>query len=466
MKKKPNIVFIYVDDMGYKDLACTGSSFYETPNIDKLRQKGMQFTNAYAACPVCSPSRASLLTGKYPARLGVTNYIRRASDNFHPSKGKLIDAPYVDHLPKSEKTIAHYLSENGYNTWHIGKWHLGESEFYPDKCGFDINLGGCHLGYLPQGYFSPYNIETLEDGPKGEYLTDRLTDEAISLIKNCDDKPFFLNLWHYAVHVPTDAKQKHIEYFEEKAKKMGLDKVQAIETGDYFPTEHKSHLKIERRVVQSNPEYAALIYSLDENVGRLIKVLEDTNKIDDTIVIFTSDNGGLSTAEGSPTCNAPAREGKGWVYDGGIRVPLIMCYNGVIEQNSTCKTPTTTPDLFATLLNIAGVNYGEEDIDGINIMPCLKGEDIKKRPIFWHYPHYGNQGGTPAASVLYGNYKLLHFFEDDIYELYNINEDVSQTNNLIKEKSDVATELKSMLKYWQDKLDVLYPSSNLNYCKG
>ncbi len=466
MKNKPNIVLIYVDDMGYKDLACTGSSFYETPNIDNLRKKGMNFTNAYAACPVCSPSRASLLTGKYPARIGVTNYIRRASDNFHPSKGKLIDAPYVDHLPKSEKTIAHYLSENGYSTWHIGKWHLGESEFYPDKSGFDINLGGCHLGYLPQGYFSPYDIETLKDGLNGEYLTDRLTDEAISLIKNCEGKPFFLNLWHYAVHVPTDAKQKHIKYFKEKAKKMGLDKIQAIEIGDNFPTEHKKHLKIERRVVQSNPEYAALIYSLDENVGRLVKALEDTNKIEDTIIIFTSDNGGLSTAEGSPTCNAPAREGKGWVYDGGIRVPLIMCYNGVIKQNSTCKTAITTPDLFATILNMANVGYNDENIDGINIMPCLQGKDIENRPIFWHYPHYGNQGGTPAASVLYKEYKLLHFFEDDTYELYNTNEDIAQAKNLIETKSDVATELKNMLKYWQDELGVLYPSTNLNYCKG
>lgn len=317
---QPNIILILIDDMGWTDLGCYNSSFYETPNIDRLAAAGMRFTDAYAACPVCSPTRASLLTGKYPATVGVTNYIDW-SRTAHPARGRLIDVPYLHELPLRETTIATVLRDAGYATWHIGKWHLGGVDTYPDRHGFDVNVGGWEVGHPAQGYFSPWGFPTLENGPKGEFLTDRLTDEAIHLIhqrnERQDDRPFFLNFWYYMVHTPLQAKPEKIAKYEAKAKTLGLDKIQTIEEGDFFPCEHKKEQRIQRRLVQSNPVYAAMIESLDENIGRLLQAVEDAGEADNTIVIFTSDNGGLATSEGSPTCNAPLAEGKGWMYEGG-----------------------------------------------------------------------------------------------------------------------------------------------------
>ncbi|MGL4736230.1 MAG: sulfatase-like hydrolase/transferase [Cellulosilyticaceae bacterium] len=294
-----NIVFILIDDMGWKDLACYGSTYYETPEIDKLAKGGMRFDQAYAASPVCSPTRASIMSGKYPARVQVTDWIGASA------RGRLIDAPYVDHLPLAEKSLGSALKENGYATWHVGKWHLGAKPYYPDQHGFDVNIGGNHAGHPHHGYFSPYQLENLEEGPDGEYLTDRLTEESITLIRNRDKtKPFFLNLWHYTVHTPVQAKAADIAYFEEKAKRLGLDQQVALVEGEHFPCEHKKNQRVMRRVVQSDPAYAAMIYNLDWNVGRLMQVLEAEGILEDTLIIFTSDNGGLATAEGSPTCNA------------------------------------------------------------------------------------------------------------------------------------------------------------------
>ncbi|MFX1481281.1 MAG: sulfatase, partial [Promethearchaeota archaeon] len=324
--KKPNIVFILIDDMGWRDLGCYGSSFYETPNIDKLATQGMSFTNAYATCPVCSPTRASILTGKYPARIGLTNYIGGMS------KGILIDAPNVEYLPLSEKSIAKVLKGHGYNTWHIGKWHLGGEKYYPAKHGFDINIGGCHLGIPFNGYFNPWNIPTIDDNdaPEGTYLTDYLTDKAIELINSKTDKPYFLNMWYYSVHIPIQAKPEKIEYFRKKKERLGLDKINPFELGDHFPTERKKKLVIKRRILQSSAKYAAMVHSVDENVGRILEAIEDSGESENTIIFFTSDNGGLSTAEGSPTCNFPLSEGKGWMYEGGVRDPLIVKWPGQI----------------------------------------------------------------------------------------------------------------------------------------
>lgn len=270
--------------MGWKDIGCYGSSFYETSNLDRLAAEGMLFTDAYAACPVCSPSRASIMSGKYPAALGVTDWIDN-SGNFHPCRGKLIDAPYIKQLPLEEKSVAKALKEGGYNTWHVGKWHLGKRPYYPENHGFDVNIGGCFWGHPNTGYFSPYGIETLEEGPDGEYLTDRLTDEAIRLIRNNGGKPFFLNFWHYTVHTPIQAKKEDIERFVCKMKEMGLDKVEALVEGEYFPCEHKKDLRVTRRIVQSDPVYAAMVYNLDWNIGRLLKALEETGQSDNTIII-------------------------------------------------------------------------------------------------------------------------------------------------------------------------------------
>jgi len=416
----------------------------------------MLFTDAYAAAPVCSPTRASILTGKYPANVGVTNWIGGHT------RGKLIDAPYIDHLPLEEKSLAAALKEGGYHTWHVGKWHLGEREYYPDRHGFDVNIGGCSWGSPHNGYFSPWGIETLPDGPEGEELTDRLTDEAIALIKGCDDQPFFLNLWYYAVHTPIQGKPELVQYYEDKAKRMGLDQIEPFEVGEYFPCEHKKHLRVTRRVIQSDPAYAALIHNLDENIGRLMKALEETGKLENTVVIFTSDNGGLSTAEGSPTCNSPFSEGKGWMYEGGTREPLIVKWPGVTTPGSRCSVPVTSPDFYPTILEIAGLPLlPQQHTDGVSFASLLRGEQsLVRDAIFWHYPHYGNQGGTPASSIRMGDFKLIEFFEDGHLELYNLKDDVSEKHNLVAELPELAAKMQQRLSEWRTSIGAKIPQPN------
>lgn len=451
---------ILIDDMGWKDLSACGSTFYESPNIDALMQSGMSFDNAYASCPVCSPSRASILTGKYPATVGVTDWID-TSGECHPVKGYLIDAPYIKHLPKEEYNIARCFKDHGYNTFHVGKWHLGTEEYYPQHQGFDVNIAGCHLGHPHHGYFSPYMIENLEDGPDGEYLTDRLTDEAIKLIEKSGDTPFFMNLWHYTVHMPPQAKEEDIKYFEDKARRMHLDKVNPFVEGENYPIEIKRHMKVRRRVIQSDAVYAAMIKNLDWNIGRLVQALKDMGKLDDTIIVFTSDNGGLATAEGSPTCNFPAREGKGWMYEGGTRIPLSISYPAIVRKNTHTQVVTTSPDLYPTLLEMAGLPLQpQQHVDGISLLPALSEKKMKDRPVFWHYPHYGNQGGTPGSSVRYGKWKLIEFFEDMHTELYNLESDPSEARNLAEINPDKRDELRQMLHSWRESICAKIPKRN------
>ncbi|MHA1804724.1 MAG: sulfatase [Promethearchaeota archaeon] len=472
--EKPNIILILIDDLGWKDLSCYGSSFYETPNIDRLAFEGMTFTNAYAAAPVCSPTRASLLTGKYPATVGLTNYIDNEPrvDTLSPNesfraRGKLIDAPFINHLPLSEDTIARRLRENGYSTWHVGKWHLGSLPFYPENHGFDVNIGGCNWGLPIYGYFSPWRIPTLEDGPKGYYLTDFLTDKATELIKNKNDKPFFLNLWYYSVHIPIQAKREITRYYKEKRRKMGLDKVKTFELGEFFPCEHKRNFRIKRRLIQSDPKYAAMIHSLDENIGRILKTLEEFGETKNTIIIFTSDNGGLATAEGSPTCNAPLAEGKGWMYEGGIREPLIIKWPGQIKEGSTCNVPITSPDFYPTILEITNTPFLEtHHHEGTSFLPLLKGKTRlgkKERGIYWHFPHYGNQGGTPGSSIRRGDYKLIKFHEDNHVELYDLRKDIGETLDLSENLANIREELEQELNDWMTRVGAKLPEINPNY---
>ena len=451
---------ILIDDMGWKDLSACGSTFYESPNIDALMQSGMSFDNAYASCPVCSPSRASILTGKYPATVGVTDWID-TSGECHPVKGYLIDAPYIKHLPKEEYNIARCFKDHGYNTFHVGKWHLGTEEYYPQHQGFDVNIAGCHLGHPHHGYFSPYMIENLKDGPDGEYLTDRLTDEAIKLIEKSGDTPFFMNLWHYTVHMPPQAKEEDIRYFEDKARRMHLDKVNPFVEGENYPIEIKRHMKVRRRVIQSDAVYAAMIKNLDWNIGRLVQALKNMGKLDDTIIVFTSDNGGLATAEGSPTCNFPAREGKGWMYEGGTRIPLSISYPAIVRKNTHTQVVTTSPDLYPTLLEMAGLPLQpQQHVDGISLLPALSEKKMKDRPVFWHYPHYGNQGGTPGSSVRYGKWKLIEFFEDMHTELYDLESDPSEARNLAEINPDKRDELRQMLHSWRESICAKIPKRN------
>lgn len=451
---------ILIDDMGWKDLSACGSTFYESPNIDALMQSGMSFDNAYASCPVCSPSRASILTGKYPATVGVTDWID-TSGECHPVKGYLIDAPYIKHLPKEEYNIARCFKDHGYNTFHVGKWHLGTEEYYPQHQGFDVNIAGCHLGHPHHGYFSPYMIENLKDGPDGEYLTDRLTYEAIKLIEKSGDTPFFMNLWHYTVHMPPQAKEEDIRYFEDKARRMHLDKVNPFVEGENYPIEIKRHMKVRRRVIQSDAVYAAMIKNLDWNIGRLVQALKDMGKLDDTIIVFTSDNGGLATAEGSPTCNFPAREGKGWMYEGGTRIPLSISYPAIVRKNTHTQVVTTSPDLYPTLLEMADLPLQpQQHVDGISLLPALSEKKMKDRPVFWHYPHYGNQGGTPGSSVRYGKWKLIEFFEDMHTELYDLESDPSEARNLADINPDKRDELRQMLHSWRESICAKIPKKN------
>ncbi|MFD0676608.1 MULTISPECIES: sulfatase [unclassified Paenibacillus] len=453
---KPNIIFILIDDMGWKDLSCYGSTFYETPHLDRLADEGIRFTEAYAACPVCSPTRASIMSGKYPATLGVTNWIGGHT------QGRLIDAPYIDHLPLEEKSLAAALKEGGYRTWHVGKWHLGDRPYYPNRHGFDINIGGCDWGMPKQGYFSPYGIETLEDGPDGEYLTDRLTDEAIKLIKQNDGRPFFLNLWHYAVHTPIQVNSEFTEQFAAKAKRLGLDHAHAIVQGEQFPCEHKKHLNVERRVIQSDPVYAGMVYNLDLNIGRLLDALKETGQWDNTTIIFTSDNGGLATAEGSPTCNSPLSEGKGWMYEGGVREPLIVKWPG---PGSVSEVPVISTDFYPTLLEMAGLALSpEQHKDGCSLVPLLKGETrLDREAIFWHYPHYGNQGGTPGSSIRIGEFKLIEFFEDGRLELYNLKDDISEEHNLAAILPEQVKYMKEKLTDWREEVGARIPQINPDF---
>ena len=459
---KPNILFILIDDLGWRDLGCYGSSFYETPNLDRLAADGLRFTDAYAACPVCSPTRASLLTGKYPATLGVTDWI----DWFgrcHPRRGKLIDVPYVRQLPSSEVTVASALRDGGYRTWHVGKWHLGGPESRPEQFGFDVNVGGCEWGSPSRGYFSPWGIPVLPAGRlDGEYLTDHLTDEAIRLIRTPGDQPFYLNLCHYAVHTPIQAPRELVAKYEDKARRLGLDREKALEEGEPFPFKANWEARVIRRLIQSHPVYAAMIENLDWNIGRVLQALEETGQADNTLVMFTSDNGGLATAEGSPTTNRPLSEGKGWMYEGGTREPLIARWRGRIRPGATCSVPVTSPDLYPTLLDVAGLPARpEQHVDGVSFAPLLAGGGrLERDAIFWHYPHYGNQGGTPGASVRCGDHKLIQFFEDGRLELYNLREDIGETRNLAAEQPALARELHGRLTAWQQRVEAKIPGPN------
>lgn len=457
-----NIVFILIDDMGWMDLTCQGSPFYETPNIDKLAQRGVRFKDAYAACPVCSPTRASIMTGRYPARVGVTDWIDWTK-RYHPCRGRLIDAPYIDHLPPNEVTLAAALREGGYQTWHVGKWHLGDGNFAPDQQGFDVNIGGSRYG-CPKTYFAPWTLPNLpDDVPPGTFLDDHLTDNAIRLIETRDDaRPFYLNLWYYLVHTPIQGKPELIDKYKAKRSAMGLEGVTEFEEGEHFPMHHKAHQRLKRRLVQSDPVYAAMIETLDTNIGRLMAALEAAGQLDNTLIVFTSDNGGQATSEGSPTTNKPLCEGKGWMYEGGTRTPLLIAWPGVTKPGSTCSTPVTSPDFYPTFLEAAGLSSRpQQHADGLSLVPLLRGGTrLDREAIYWHYPHYGNQGGTPGSSLRAGDWKLIEFYETSSLELYNLREDIGETNNLAAKEPGRVRELHAKLKAWRDRMNAVYPTPN------
>lgn len=454
-RSQPNIVFILVDDLGWRDLGVQGSTFYETPHLDRLAAQGTQFSDAYAASPVCSPTRASILTGKYPVNVGVTQFIGGHG------VGALTDVAYRWYLPLQEFSLARALRAGGYRTWHVGKWHLGPRRTWPDQHGFDINIGGCDWGF-PPSYTSPYGCPTLTDGPDGEYLTDRLTDEAIRLIEESDDdQPFFLNLWHYAVHIPLAAPAELVAKYEEKARALGLDEIDPFEDGESFPVWHQREARVVRRTIQSNPLYAAMIENLDTNIGRLLEALELRGVADNTIVMFTSDNGGLATAEGSPTSNAPLSEGKGWLNEGGIRVPFIVRWPDRVPAGRCTGVPITSPDLYPTLLSAAGLDpRPRQHADGRDILDVLEGGDGDRGPLLFHYPHYSNHGSRPSSAIRDGRWKLIHDWETTGVELFDLETDIEEKHDLSADHPDVVERLRTHLLGWVGEYPSFIPVVN------
>jgi arylsulfatase A-like enzyme len=417
----------------------------------------MRFTDAYAACPVCSPTRASIMSGKYPARIGVTDWIagRQSYAGAQPSD-KLLSRPFELEMKLEEVTIAEALRENGYRTFFAGKWHIGEDSIYwPEHQGFEINKGGWAKGWPDGGYFSPYNNPRLESGPEGECLTDRLTDESIQFIEEHTEEPFFLYLSFYTVHTPLQGKPELIEKYENKIDDLGLDR-EAMETTDrewikYAPPRGR----FVERIQQGHPIYAAMIETLDANVGKLVAKLDELGLKNNTIIFFMSDNGGLSTSEGSPTNNHPFRAGKGWLYEGGIREPMFIRWPGSGSEGGICTVPVTSTDFYPTMLEMAGLDLmpGQHQ-DGVSLVPLLEGNGkLEERPLFWHYPHYSNQGGKPGAAIRLGDMKLIEFFENNAVELYDLKSDPGETTDLSSLRPETVTEMLKLLHSWQVEVD-------------
>ncbi len=449
---KPNVVFILVDDLGWKDLGCQGSLFYRTPNIDQLAGSAMRFTDAYASCPVCSPTRASIMTGKYPARLNITDWI----PGLDPKNRRLLGTQDIHQLPLSEITIAETFQSNGYKTFFAGKWHLGDKGYFPEDQGFDINKGGHHKGSPPGGYYVPYKNPRLGDGPEGEYLPDRLTDESMRFLEENHEHPFFLFLSFYTVHTPIQPCERLIE--------ENIKRATFLQYSDPLSIKERNGIT---KLWQDNAAYASMIQALDENIGRLLNKLDELKLTDNTIVVFTSDNGGLSTlrSAGSPTSNAPLRAGKGWCYEGGIRVPLIIRASGITSPGSTCNVPVTSIDFYPTILELTGLtSMTKQDIDGLSLVSLLKGEkNLNRKAIFWHYPHYHGSTWAPGAAVRAGDWKLIEFYEEEKYELFNLKTDIGEKNDLSKTHPQEAMKLLNMLHLWQRELGAKMPEPNPDF---
>ncbi len=440
--KKPNVVLIVADDLGWADLACYGSTLHETPNLDLLSQEGVKFTSAYSSAAICSPTRAAILTGKHPARMGMTiwhEWAARGPDR----QGEWLAAEAEPNLQRKERTLAEVLKSAGYKTFHVGKWHLGDAAHYPETQGFEINLGGTLWG-APPTFFWPYRgpfgselryIPGIVGGHKGEYLTDRLTTEALSLVEKHKDQPFYLNLWFHTVHTPIEGKKELVEYFKKKVK----------------PGAQHDH-----------PIYAAMVKSLDENVGRVLKKLDELKLKDNTLVIFTSDNGGVvhTTRWGVVTDNSPFRSGKGSLYEGGIRVPLLIRMGSRFKKGTVIPEPVTSHDLFPTIIELLGVqsHFKNKKIDGLSLKPLLNGEEasLNRKNLYWHYPHF-YPTTQPVSAIRQDKYKLLHFHIQNRYELYDLTTDQGERTNLMKKHPKVGEGIKNELEAWLSSIDAKFP---------
>lgn len=431
--KKPNIIFILADDLGYMDLGCYGNPFNETPNLDSLAKGGMRFTQAYSASTVCSPSRAAIMTGKHPARLKITNFL--VGDRTDPTS-PVLPAIWQKFLPSAEITLAERLKTFGYQTGMVGKWHLGDADsLAPWSQGFDYTrlIGKNGLDYYNYGIFEGSYTKIFTDNGK-EYMTDKLTDYAIDFIeKQGGQKPFYLHLCYSAPHV----------LLVPKADKM-----------------RKYFLKYEKYKGKYNPDYATMIESMDEGIGRILATLKQQNLLDNTLIIFASDNGGVGLPELGPipTNSEPLRKWKGHVYEGGIRVPTIIYWKGEIKAQQTCNQYFMNTDYVPTILDILGQNPNLSP-DGMSILPLLKNSEkpYNRGAIYWHYPHFSNQMSRPAGAVRQGEWKLVENFETGKFELFNLKEDIGETKNLLKRQPEKAQALSKLLKKWQLSVDANMP---------
>lgn len=429
---QPNIVVLLIDDLGWRDVGFMGSKYYETPNIDRLSGQGMIFTNAYAACAVSSPTRASLQTGRYPSRVGVTDWIRarfqlstddvKAPEPYTENGDRMLRTPSNPYwMDLSEVTIAELLKESGYFTCHIGKWHLGPDDYYPEKQEYDLNIAGNDMGQ-PVNYFDPYKnakgvgFPNLQPRKEGEYLVDRLADELRSVIINHKDEPFFINMCTYAVHTPLMAKEDMIARYKEKELVDG----------------------------QNNPVYASMVESMDNTVGVLMKTLEENDLLDNTVILFLSDNGGLI----GPTDNTPLRSGKGYPYEGGIRIPMIASWKGKIEAGSTSNLPVSTIDILPTVCALTNTELPGKDIDGRDLSPVFFGKKMDVVPLFWHFPHYRGKDIVPYSIIRDGDWKLIKRYEGNPFELYDLKNDPSEKADLSTDKREKVDELNGMLEKW------------------
>ena len=449
--KPLNVLLIVVDDLGWSDLGCYGADLHQTPHIDSLCKDSLKFTDAYAAASICTPTRASIMTGIYPAKLHMTIW-HEAAHRAPPTNRALIPPTVDANLAHHHMTLAESFQQAGYRTAHLGKWHLGTAGFYPELHGFDVNIGGTFWG-CPATFFYPYRglfgsrqelryVPQLDGGQPGEYLTDRLTDEAIQIIRTSTDKPFFLNMCYYTVHTPIEGKPE-------------------------LTKKYTALLKDGQR--HSNAHYAAMVQSLDENVGRLLTELKQQNILDQTVVILTSDNGGfINKFRGNTvTNNAPLRSGKGSLYEGGIRVPLLIRWPHVTTPNSVSHEPVTTCDFYPTLqatLNLPSNTEHNSRVDGTNLFTLLKNPttSLNRGPLFWHYPHY-YQTTDPVSSIRDGDWKLLKYHHSDRVELFNLAIDISEANNLATKHPQTTATLLSKLATWQTKVNAQMPTLNTQF---
>ncbi|MEK9632480.1 MAG: sulfatase [Opitutae bacterium] len=450
-KQGPSYVLFLVDDLGYMDIGAYNSeSFYETPHVDRLAKSGMKFTDGYAANPVCSPTRFGIQTGRYPTRKDATNYFsgRRG--------GRFDSAPLHDRMDLEEVTIAEALKKKGYATFFAGKWHLGPNEqFWPTKQGYDVNAGGFSKGgpYGGKKYFSPYGNPRLSDGPDGEHLPDRLASETCSFIEKNKGKPFFAMLSFYSVHTPLIGRPDLVAKYKKKAAEIN-----GAEFGDEEMTWPKNGKTRKVRILQKHAVYAAMVEAMDLAVGKVLDKLESLGLDDEVVVAFTSDNGGLSTSEGSPTSNLPLRGGKGWIYEGGIREPFLVRWPGVTKAGSVCKEPVMSTDFFPTFVKAAGENpKGVGPIDGVDLMPLLKGgESLSRDALYWHYPHYSNQGGFPSGAIRMGTWKMIERYEDGQVHLYDLSKDVGEREDLSKVHPGQVAKMREKLHQWYDEVDAKF----------